>query len=511
MISTVKSRWSFIAGALTFLQEAIVLIGWHTQSPALVKIYPAFNVMIRYNAALCLFLLGLGLAAANVSYKGLSKTAGALVGLLGFLTFSEDMFAVDLGIDELLMSDYLRSNPVHPGHMSPIASISLVMMGVALFIANLESAPKQLFAIAGILSAIGTGLGFAAVLGYVTGLETAYRWGRDAPIALHAAVGIIALGAGLVLLTWNKERSPRLPRWFPAGTVAFFSVIALSLRQALNAVEPRTILPEIVLALVIVMGLFIALGIRFAQRESLYREIERHVAEIDAINQELESFSYSVSHDLRTPLRAIDGFSHILLDEYQEKLDDEGRRLLNVVRDNTKKMGQLIDDILAFSRVGRQEIAMSAVDMEKLARDVFDELRSLEAGRDLKLDVKPLSPAYADRATMCMVLVNLLSNAIKFTRPKGTAIVEVGGWTEGAENVYYVNDNGVGFDMRYVGKLFGVFQRLHATEEFEGTGIGLAIVKRIVTRHGGRVWAESKVNGGATFFFTLPKKEIGHE
>lgn len=200
MISSVESRWSFIAGALTFLLGAIVLIGWHAQAPSLVTLYPTFNIL-KYNAALGFFLLGLGLAAANFSYRGLSKILGAFVGLMAFLTLSEDVFSVDLGIDELVVSDYLRSNPTNPG-------------------------------------------------------------------------------------------------------------------------------------------------------------------------------------------------------------------------------------------------------------------------RDLKLDVKPLLPAYADRATMCMVLVNLLSNAIKFTRPKGTAVVEVGGWTEGAENVYYVKDNGAGFDMRYVGKLFGVFQRLHATEEF---------------------------------------------
>lgn len=222
--------------------------------------------------------------------------------------------------------------------------------------------------------------------------------------------------------------------------------------------------------------------------------------------KELEAFSYSVSHDLRTPLRAIDGFSRILIEDYRDKLDDEGKRLLNVVRNNALKMGQLIDDILAFSRMGPLALEISKVDMEKLARDVFAELQSTEEERDLKLEIKTLPTTSADPSMMRQALVNLLANAIKFTRPRTTPLIEVGGRAGDDENIYYVKDNGVGFDSQYIGKLFGVFQRLHRVEEFEGTGIGLAIVKRIIGKHDGRVWAESKVNEGATFYFTLPAK-----
>lgn len=239
----------------------------------------------------------------------------------------------------------------------------------------------------------------------------------------------------------------------------------------------------------------------------LNTELEQRVKERTA---ELESFSYSVSHDLRVPLRAIDGFSRILLEEYHEKLDEEGKRLLGVVCDNTSRMARLIDDILAFSRLGRKEMATQEVDMDELVKETAAELAPTWTGRDVKLELGKLPPTQGDAAMLRQIWVNLLGNAVKFTRPRTTAVIGISGHTEGNETVYCVKDNGVGFDMQYVDKLFGVFQRLHGAEEFEGTGAGLAIVKRIVARHGGRVWAEGKVNEGATIYFALPAKEKEH-
>jgi PAS domain S-box-containing protein len=235
----------------------------------------------------------------------------------------------------------------------------------------------------------------------------------------------------------------------------------------------------------------------------LNSELEQRVVERTA---ELESFSYSVSHDLRTPLRAIDGFSNLVLERYEDKLDDEGKRLLNVVRDNTKKMGQLIDDILAFSRAGRLEIKKSEVDIEALAREVWQDIEPLIAGREVRLNIKQLPKVQGDPAMLRQVWANLLGNAAKFTHLQTAARIEVGASVSGNECTFYVKDNGTGFDPQYMDKLFGVFQRLHGVDEFEGTGIGLAIVKRIVTRHGGRVWAEGKLNEGATFYFALPRQ-----
>jgi two-component system sensor kinase len=197
----------------------------------------------------------------------------------------------------------------------------------------------------------------------------------------------------------------------------------------------------------------------------------------------------------------------MVLKEYAEKLDDEGKRKLNVIRSNTQTMGELIDDLLAFSRLGRKEMGSARVDMEALVRGAWTELSVINPGRRIQFFVNTLPPALGDQTLIKEVVVNLLSNAIKFTKPRETATIEVGAYTEEQTNVYFVKDNGVGFDMQYYDKLFGVFQRLHSTEEFEGTGVGLAIVERIIRRHGGSVWAEGKVGEGATFYFTLAKKE----
>jgi PAS domain S-box-containing protein len=239
-------------------------------------------------------------------------------------------------------------------------------------------------------------------------------------------------------------------------------------------------------------------------------EIQTSNNRLESANQELETFSYSVSHDLRAPLRAIDGFSRILTEEYAPELDLEGQRIVGVIREGARKMAQLIDDILAFSRMGRQEIAPGAIDMHELVRAALKDLEPALASCDVKVVIKPLPAFHGDGPMFQLLWANLLDNAIKFTRPKPEGVIEVGAQAGDKEIVYYVKDNGVGFDMQYANKLFGVFQRLHVQSEFPGTGIGLAIVKRIVARHGGRVWAEGKVNDGATIYFALPK-EANHE
>jgi len=229
--------------------------------------------------------------------------------------------------------------------------------------------------------------------------------------------------------------------------------------------------------------------------------------ELAASNRELEAFSYSVSHDLRTPLRAIDGFSRMLVNKCAERLDDEGRRLLQVVRDNTAKMAELIDGILEFAKSGRGALRLSRVDVESMVREVWTDLESDRAGRQVQLQMGPLPAVCADPNLLRQVWANLLSNAIKFTRPRSVARIEVGGSTEGASVCYFVKDNGTGFDPAYQHKLFGVFERLHGVGEFEGSGIGLAIVARIVARHGGRVGAQGAPDQGATFHITLPASE----
>jgi len=234
--------------------------------------------------------------------------------------------------------------------------------------------------------------------------------------------------------------------------------------------------------------------------------LESRAAALETANHELESFTYSVSHDLRTPLRAVDGFSHLVIKHYGEKLDEEGRRKLGVIRSEAQRMGRLIDDLLAFSRLVRQPIEPAPINMESMAREVFNELSAGQSERKLRLNLQNIPPAFGSASLIRQVWINLISNAIKFTESCEVGQIEIGADGSDDEPIYYIKDNGAGFDMRYADKLFGVFQRLHSQEEFSGTGVGLALVQRIIMRHGGRVWAAAEIDRGATFHFTLPNQ-----
>jgi signal transduction histidine kinase len=243
-----------------------------------------------------------------------------------------------------------------------------------------------------------------------------------------------------------------------------------------------------------------------AQIKQLNADLQKNLYQLEEVNKELESFSYSVSHDLRAPVRALVGFSKMLEESYNDTLDGEAKRMLAVIHRNAIKMGSLIDDLLEFSKMGRQEVKKSAINIADVVKDVLNDITEAN-GYHAKVVVNELIPAYADRALITQVWINLISNAFKYSTKKESPVIEIGSHRDAEYIVYYVKDNGAGFNMDYAEKLFGVFQRLHKASDFEGTGVGLAIVQRIITRHGGRVWAEAKVNEGATFFFTLPAEK----
>ncbi|MGA2330776.1 MAG: PAS domain S-box protein [Syntrophales bacterium] len=243
------------------------------------------------------------------------------------------------------------------------------------------------------------------------------------------------------------------------------------------------------------------------ERRQAQMELAERTMQLEAANKELDSFSYSVAHDLRAPLRAIDGYARMILKKHGGKFDEDALNKFNVIRSNTQMMGQLIDDLLALSRLGRKHLSITLLDMDALVRDVWKEMQDMHPGRNMVLKLNSAPPGYGDRALIKQVYINLLSNAVKFTKNRDVAHIETGGYSDGSEFVYYVRDNGAGFDMQYHDKLFDVFQRLHSADAFEGTGVGLAIVQRIVHRHGGRVWAEGKIDEGACFYFTLRGKE----
>lgn len=240
-----------------------------------------------------------------------------------------------------------------------------------------------------------------------------------------------------------------------------------------------------------------------SERKAAERQISERTRELEIANAELDAFAYSVSHDLRAPLRGMDGFSQALLEDYGDKLDDVARDYLGRISAAGRRMGQMIDDILTLSRATRQEMHIQDVDLSAQARELVSELKARDTGRNVHIEVAPDLTARGDRKLLRIVLDNLINNAWKYTGNTEAAHIEFGSYRDDTNTVYFVRDNGAGFDMEYAGKLFGIFQRLHSTTEFEGTGVGLATVARLIRRHGGRVWAEGRVNEGATLYFTL--------
>jgi len=318
---------------------------------------------------------------------------------------------------------------------------------------------------------------------------------------------------GFTALRWSVEICPDVPFICISGTVGEETAVELLKKGAVDYIlKDRLVrLPS-----AIQRALDEAKekeARQHAEKElvSLNTQLEQRVIErtyqLEAANKELEAFTYSVSHDLRAPLRAVDGFSKFVLEDYENKLDSEGKRLLNLIRTNIQKMDQLITDLLALSRVTRGELSFSGIDMTQMAISMFKESAAPDVTDKISLTVDPLPEGYADPTYMRQVWTNLIANAIKFSSKKKKPVIKIGGSKENGLNVYFVKDNGVGFNPEYTHKLFGVFQRLHKSDDFEGTGVGLAIIQRIIHRHGGKVWAEGEEGKGATFYFSLPVKK----
>jgi len=241
----------------------------------------------------------------------------------------------------------------------------------------------------------------------------------------------------------------------------------------------------------------------------LEKRVEQRTAELVATNQELESFTYSVSHDLRAPLRHVDGYAQILREEFGPQLPEEAQRLIRKIRQGSENMGHLVDDLLNLSHISKTELSRQETQLQPLVEEVVNDLKQESPDRKIEWQIEELPPIECDPGLVRQIFANLLSNAVKYTRPREAARIEVGQARSNGETAIYVRDNGVGFNMKYVAKLFGVFQRLHRSEEFEGTGVGLATVARIVRKHGGRVWAEGELGRGAKFFFTLQEPVNG--
>jgi light-regulated signal transduction histidine kinase (bacteriophytochrome) len=317
--------------------------------------------------------------------------------------------------------------------------------------------------------------------------------------AMHFVVTAVWVLSGVALAAlWKGRRHTVLDIWLMVVMAAWLFDIALS--SVFNA--GRFDLGFYVGRVFGFLAATFILAVLLLENAILHSQLAESHAQLVVANKELDAFSYSVSHDLRAPVRAIKGFASILEEEHGAGLDVEGRRLLAAIRESADRNSRLIEDLLTFARLGRQPISTQSVELEALVRQTIQELRDAGNTRRIDFEVGALGAAEADPALLKQALANLLGNAIKFTRERDPAVIEIGR-REAEEAVFFVKDNGVGFDMRESGQLFGVFQRLGSARDYEGTGVGLAIVQNVVERHGGRVWAEASVGAGATFFFTL--------
>lgn len=518
MISIPRSAvWLSLAGsAFGFLG----LIGWAFDI-AILRTFFVGTVAMNPLTAIVLMLAGVG----TIVITRWRRLLNGIVILLGSLKLV-DYLGGSLGLDQLLFREEIQklTFPM-PNQMAPNTAMFFVLLGVAQILAVSRSV--KLVAVSAAIATIVALLSMFAIFGYV--LDTTFLYGLSGhiPMAANTATAFMALSAAVLFSRPDSGLAKLLMRDDRAGNVMarrllpaciFLPVVVGWLRlegqrMGLFPVEygvqlmmtfTMVVLSSLVIWSALHLNRLDELNRRSMEATNdLNRKLARSLNELEVLNKELETFSYSVSHDLRAPLRSIAGFSTVLIEDHVETLNPTARDHLSRITDAARRMGTLIDGLLRLSKLGRQSLSMENIDLSRLASGVASELSSGDPERRAEFEIQPGVVAIGDGALMRAALSNLIGNAWKFTSKREIARIEFGATNEEGETVCFVRDDGVGFDMAFSNKLFGAFQRLHAVTEFEGTGIGLATVQRIVHRHGGRIWAESEVGKGTTFFFTL--------
>lgn len=497
---------------------SVVLIGWLLDITLFKSVLPglvAMNPLTAITFLLSAYALWQFHNTPPSSPRARRGQVAALVVIaIAALTLSDMLFGTQFALDRLLFTEKLDLHPDIPNRMAPNTAVSFLVYGIALVMLDYRSHWPSLG-----LTMFGGFLALFAIVGYIYNLAAFYGIASYIPMALHTAIAFLVLGLAILFARPDSHLMSVITNDTIAGMTArrllpAVVLLPIVLGWLLLSGVRRNLYPFEMGAALFTIGLVVAflVIIWHTARTLLRLETARSTAEariqnlndeLLAANKELESFSYSVSHDLRAPLRAVSGFSRILLSDYADDLPEDATRYLNLVGANAAQMGRLIDDLLAFSRLSRQAVSQQQVRPGDLARQVFDELHAFDDKREIEFTVRDMPPVEADPALLRQVYVNLVGNALKYTGKREKARIEVGAEAQNGTAVYYVQDNGVGFDMKYANKLFAVFQRLHRSDEFEGTGVGLAIAQRIIHRHGGRIWAEAEVDKGARFLFTI--------
>ena len=517
---------SLLALLVVVIIASLALIGWVLDIAVLRDMGQQWTAM-RASTIMCFFMSAAAMVIIQqrIEIKWIvisSRLLAVWIIAVSLLTLVSYLVKLQTGQEwswthDLLLSPFLAS----ANRMAVITAILFSIYGGVLLL--LERRSRRAADIAHAILIPMAMMTYLVLVGYLFNVKVFYEW-LHLGVALNTGIAFCALCIGSFFAhrdTWlmnvfvgDKAGAIMARRLLPALLILPLLIGWLRIQGE----RFGTFSSELGVALVAVVYTlcFLAIvwlnaksvnridGLRRSSELSL-REIEQQrTTELTTANKELESFSYSVSHDLRAPLRAIDGYSRMLLKKYTEELGEEPVRMLNVIRSNTEKMGHLIDDLLSFSRVQRSNISSKMIDMDKLVNEIWNEIQTENRERELDIKIGDIIPGYGDSFLIRQVLFNLLSNAVKFTKDREPGIIEISSYSEPDKIVYCIKDNGVGFSMEYYDKLFGVFQRLHNPEDYEGTGIGLAIVQQIVKRHAGNVWAEGDVNKGATFYFSLP-------
>jgi signal transduction histidine kinase len=526
-------RAALLGALLPLALSLLALIAWVSGFLRLASVHGAYIPMAPSTALgfllISVALIGVIRSAAPAARQA-ARGAAAVIGVLAVLKLLEFFMGVAaLNLEAALVARPGEFGAVPLARMSPLTAVAFLLAGLAL--AALTSLPEPAARnTGGVLGSVVALAGGTVALGYVFNAPLLYG-GDIIPMALTTGLAFIGIGVALVSLAGPSSLplSPfcgdtaraRLLRVFLPLTVAAVLVNGVLTNTILGHVRanPALIAAVLALAAAALTGATVSWVVRRLggeidraevqlreSREELEHRVRERTADLSALNQELESFSYSVSHDLRAPLRHVLGFATILEQKASAQLDEQNRHCLTNVIQAANRMGTLIDDLLALSRTSRTALQKQPVNLAALVREAQAEVTPQAGGRRIVWQLHdPLPEVAVDSALFRLVLVNLFSNAVKYSARQPVAVIEVG--TTGIVNgeaVVFVRDNGVGFDMQYAHKLFGVFQRLHRADEFEGTGIGLANVSRIVKRHGGRTWAEGEVGRGATFYIALP-------